>query len=84
MQTVYIANDGRRFDDPEACTRYEQSAESRVTITKWAKTRYADAQGQATRAINFVSDWEMDREAVMAGTFPFDEEKDEPAVQEAA
>jgi hypothetical protein len=87
MQTVYIANDGRKFATAEECTRYEQYEGSRQTIAKWAKTRYSNAQGQSTRAVNFVSDWEMDREAVMNGTFTFAPEtvkQDEPAVQEAA
>ena len=88
MKQVFIADDGTQFESTEQCEAYEAMAGNRETIRKWAETRYGDKQGQAMQAANKVTQWEMDRAAVLSSNFEFKvhpkKEKEEEPVAEAA
>ena len=86
MKQQFVAEDGRTFEDAEACQRYESTMDKKDVVMKWANTRYSQSRGQPTRALNIILDWEADRESINAGTFQFVEPvaEPEPAVQAAA
>lgn len=86
MRQVFIAEDGTTFEDAHECQIYETMAGIRGSVEKWAATRYGDKKGQTTSAANKVMKWEMDREAVLGGTFAFTTPAtpEEPAIPEAA
>jgi hypothetical protein len=71
MKQVYIAEDGKTFDSEAECATYETLSGTRNSIEKWAHTRYGMKQGQTTSAVNKALQWEMDRQAVLNGTFEF-------------
>jgi hypothetical protein len=65
VKQLFIADDGREFDNAQECQQYEQMAEVRAKIEAWAKTKYADKKGQATRIVNGAVAWEAARAEVL-------------------
>ena len=66
MKQVFIADDGKEFANAAECQQYEQMTEIRAKIDAWAKDKYGDKKGQATRIINGAVAWEAARADIIS------------------
>lgn len=60
MKTVYVASDGRQFDNEIECKNYEGSLTFQSTIKTWADGKYSEKRGQPTQALRHVMDFISD------------------------
>jgi hypothetical protein len=66
MQQVWRTADGREFEDRIQAELHESVLGIRKNVIDWAKEKYGDKRGSATKAINVILDWEKDRDTALA------------------
>ena len=66
MKQVFIADDGREFDNEEAAKTYEATAPMRSKIKAHVDEKYGNKKGLPTRSYNVIVDWEAVRSQVLS------------------
>ena len=70
MKQVFVADDGKEFENAEECNQYEQMTDIRSKIDAWSKAKYAGKKGQATKMMNGAVAWEAARNDVLGQVAP--------------